>query len=324
LNLKINADPPELSNYTNHWIANTGGTLGDHIQNFVNDMVVYDNSYSTFPTGQMLLTGAAWDEGNCSYCGINISNGVPYGTSAFPVFVDVTHSDTARFSSVECHINNFWGRASYFKHVSVNHIGPPPTGEFAPNVSCNNLDTLRTVVDPSALAFDNSGNLLIADNGPDQNIKIYSLNPFTLIRTFGDSGGIFARTKIGRNRTTRGVPGPRRLWGVRGLGVDPTGDFYIANTGIAEQSMGGTNIRKYSHVDSSLIWENHGFSFVNSADADPASGGTSIDINGKRFTMDYSKSPGQSWKFSGVSYDQFRWPNDPRAYLALESVWSRE
>ena len=317
------ADTLELSNYTNHWIANTGGGLDDHIQNFISDMVVYNNEYSTFPSGQMILTGSAWDEGHCGYCGIDIDNGVPMGSSAFTVFLDETHSDTARFGSTTCHINNFWARASYFKGVFVGNIGPPPSGSSAPNVSCSNGDTLRSVIDPSALAFDMSGNLLVADNGPDQNIKIFSLAPFTLIRTFGDSGGVFARSKRGRIGFTRGVPAPKRFWGIRGLGVDSSGNIYVANTGIVEQAQGGTNIRKFSGIDSSLVWENHGVSFVNSADADPASGGTSIDISGKRFTMDYSKAPGLSWKLSGVSLDQFRWVNDSRNYIVMESVWTR-
>lgn len=319
------ADVVEFSNYTNHWVGNTGGTKENHIQNFISDMIVYDNAYSTFPTGEMILTAAAWDEGHCGYCGINASTGVPYGSSAFDVFTSITHSDVATHGGVTCQINNFWGRASYFKGSFVGHIGPPPLGASAPNVSCSDGSVITTslVADPSALTFDNTGKLLVADNGPDQNIKIFTLNPVTLVRTFGELGGIYSRAKVGRTRNMRGVPGPKRFWGIRGLGVDAAGNLYVANTGIVEQAQGGTNIRKFSHVDSSLIWENHGLVFLNSADADPASGGTSIDVSGKRFTMDYTKAPGLSWKFSGVTFDPFRWSSDFRNYIPMESVWTR-
>jgi len=319
----------ELSNHTNHWVANSGGLPTNHAQNFISEMIIYNNINSPLlPKGQSIITASAWDEGGCGNCVLDKNTGLPIrnldaaNLAGSPEISNALNSDTARFGNLKCYIQNFWGRASYFKNVYVGHVGPPPSLN-PPRIVCSNGDTIRSVVDPSALVFDNSGKLIVADNGPAQNLKIFTLNPPRIVRTFGDSGGIFARTLVGKNVYRRGIPGDRKLWGVRGLGVDSAGNLYVANTGISEQSAGGTNIRKYSSIDSSLVWQTFGYSFVNSSDADPASNGVSLDITGKRFVMDYKKSPGNSWKFVGTTYDQFRWPNDPRGFIPLQSVWTR-
>lgn len=315
----------ELSNYVNHWVANTGSTRATHIQNYLSDMVYYNNTSGFFPQGGMLLTRAIWDEGGCGNCGYSLASGANIGRldagnlSANPAIELASHSDVAHYNSLTCQINNFWARASFIRTGYVGNIGDPPTGANAPTVTCSNgaLIAAPTVTDPSALAFDNSGNLLVADNGPDQDIKIFAFSPFRLLRTFGDRGGVYGKANVGKTKTVSGTAGTRRFWGIRGLAVDPAGNLYVGNTGLVEQQNGGTNIRAFSHVDSSLMWETSGLAFVNGADVDPASGGNSIYIQGKRFTMDYTKAPGLSWKLSGVTMDPFRWPNDPRNSLGF-------
>lgn len=323
------AQPIQLT-YTNHWAANTGGTKEDHIQNFVEDMVMYDNTEATSSYSsedQFLLTGSTWDEGHHAYASMKITDGTPIGPSAFPVFIEKTYSDTATYRGNKCFIQNFWGRASYFKREYVGNLGPVPTGVNAPYVTCSdgNVLTQADVLDPSALAFDSLGNLFVADAGPDQNVKIFKkvLGSFGLLRTFGDSGGVFATRQQGSKKYRVGSTGDRRFWGIRGLAIDASGDFYIASSGIPQQSMGGTDIRKYSHIDSSLIWKQQGLSFVNSGGLDPASGGTQIYQNNGRFKMDYAKSPGSSWSFEGVTIDPFKYPNDPRLSIPMQATWMR-
>lgn len=299
--------PVRLPRVENHWAANTSGTKEGHIANFLTDMVVYYPTEKGSPS-PLVLTASFWDEGSCGFC--SYANGQSNGKSEW--WKDTIHSDRAWYKGRKCSIGNFWGRAFLSRNA------PPPIGDSAPYVACDGHDTLRSVVDPTAVAFDRAGNLLVADNGPDQNVKIFSMTAGkpSLLRTFGDSGGVFAGPVPGR-------AGTRRFWGIRGLAVDSAGILYVGNTGIPMQTMGGTDIRAFSGKDSSLLWQVQGLSFVNSADVDPASAGRDLYLNAKRFEMDYSKAPGASWKLASVTLDPFRYPGDPRIVQPMESVWIR-
>ncbi len=290
-----------------HWLANTSGTPEGHIANFLTDMVVWCPQDPQFPS-PLVLTASFWDEGSCGFCSYH--EGKQAGKAEW--WKERIHSDSATRGTTTCTIENLWGRAFLMRNA------PPPVGDSAPYVACSGHDTLRSVTDPTALAFDLSGNLLVADNGPDQNVKIFSLAGRSprLLRTFGDSGGVFAGPVPGK-------AGIRRFWGIRGLGVDSSGNVYVGNTGIPMQTMGGTDIRVFSGKDSSLLWQVQGLSFVNSADADPASDARSVFLNAKRFEMDWTRSPGQSWRLAGVTLDPFRFPQDPRIVQPMESVFLR-
>lgn len=295
-----------LPRVTNHWVANTGGGE-DHIQNFLEEMIVY------YPPDQQFLrplvvTKSFWDEGHCSICAYY--EGRQYGKAEW--WASAVNSRQATRMGVTCSIGNFYGRAFLGK------IGAPPVGDSAPFVACTGHDTIRTIEDPTALAFDMKGNLLVADNGKDQNIKIFDLGTtkVRLMRTFGDSGGVFAGPRPG-------AAGVRRFWGPRGLGVDSSGNIYVGTTGMPMQVGGGTDIRVYNAGDSSLRWQVQGLSFVNSGDADPTSEGTSVHLNSERYEMDLAKVPGKSWKMVGATIDPFRYPDDPRLTNSMESVFSR-
>lgn len=324
----INAQGTSQLTYTNHWLGNTGGTPDSHVQNFVEDMVIFDNTYTSFSTEtQFVLTGSTWDEGHYSYAAMYKNDGTPIGSAAFNVFMDKAYSDTAIYRGNKCFIQNFWGRAAFFKRVYVGHVGHVPTNGSAPYVTCSdgNILTQSQVMDPSALAFDSTGKLFVADAGPDHNIKIFQkiLGVFTLLRTFGDSGGVYAKSTKGLKKYRHGSAGDRRFCGIRGLGIDNVGDLYVASSGIPQQTMGGADIRKYSHVDSSLIWKRQGLSFVNSASSDPATGGTQMYQNMGRFKMDYTKAPGASWSFESTTLDPFKYPDDPRLVIPMQVTWMR-
>ncbi len=290
----------------NHWVANTAGGK-NHIQNFIEDMIVYYSPDPQYPK-PLVLTKSFWDEGSCGYCSYH--QGLQVGKAEW--WKDLITSRSASRGAKTCTIGNFYGRAFLLK------IGPPPAGDSAPFVACTGNDTIRTVEDPTALAFDMQGRLLVADNGRAQDIKIFDLSQKapSLIRTFGDSGGVFAGP-------VPGAAGIRRFWGPRGLGVDSQGNVYVGTTGMPMQVGGGTDIRVFSGQDSSLLWQVQGLSFVNTADADPDSAGTSVFLNAERFHMDLSKEPGKSWSLVAATVDPFRFPDDPRLSSSLESVFVR-
>jgi hypothetical protein len=323
------------ASHTRHWLANTGGTLDNHVQNFITDMILYNWEQSP-QANPLLITASFWDEGHCGYCSYNTQNGgAQFGKTEW--WKDTIHSDRAYFYDRQpgktpvlqnkCQIEKFWGR-----NFQMNQ-GPPPQDSL-PFVSCTNGDTIYNdvVEDPSALTFDNSGNLLVADNGPDQDIKIFAPgNPSKPIRTFGDKGGVFARLTKGDSTWLPGQVGSRRFWGIRGLAVDSLGNVYVGNTGLPMQTMGGTDIRAFKvqknaftgYSDTTFSWQQQGLAFVNTADADPVSEGRDVYLNAKRFRMDYSKTPGKSWALAAVTLDPFKYPKDPRLSTPMETEWIR-
>lgn len=319
LSAAASCDTTRLADSRTHWLANTGGRPDNHIQNFVTDLAVYYPKAYEGPqrSGPLVLTNSWWDEGHCAIC--SYADGMQVGKAES--WKSAIRSDSVTFGSVRCQLRNFWGRWFFTTQTPV-----PTAGSNAPMVTCSNGDTIRypAVLDPSAIAFDKAGRLLVGENGPDQNIRIFRLGPARQIGSFGDSGGIFARSRPGSSPSYRpGQVGPRRFWGVRGIAVDSTGNLYVACSGLPMQTMGGTHIRAFSGKDSSLMWEVHGLSFVNTADADPDSGGSSVYLNAKRFHMDYSLPPGRSWSFEAATLDPFRFPDDPRLKNPMETVWVR-
>lgn len=293
----------------NHWVANSYGNVYSHIQNFIEDMTVKADG--------TVLTQSFYDEGQ--YPNSTYKDGARTGYNWETDTTNPHPSRNATYHGRKWRIANFYGRAFMFKQY------PAPTkGDSVPLVVSDAGDTIRSVRDPTALAFDSSGRLLVGDNGADQNIKVFRVptpeHPDLAIRlvdSIGEKGGVFAGP-------VRGAVGPRRFWGIRGIGVDSTGRLYVGCTGMPMQVGGGTHIRCFSDLSAkTLVWEVIGVAFVNTVDADPDSGGTSLHKNSVRFHMDWSKPPGKSWSFASVTTDPFAYPDDPRLDHSLESVWFR-
>lgn len=302
LSLRIVHGVPPVPGVVNHWAGNSGGGQFEHIQNFIEDMTVK-------PDGTV-LTQSFYDEAQHPDAAYKDGRSVGYNwgrDSANP-----HPSRRASHGGVTWNIRNFWGRAFLGKVA-------PPSRDSLPYIESSDGRVIRTLVDPTALAFDLQGHLLVAENGPDQNVKIYDVASMPkIVGTFGDSGGVFAGP-------VRGATGPRRFWGIRGLGVDSAGRLFVGCTGMPMQVGGGTDIRCFSGSgpNDTLVWQVLGLAFVNTLDADPDSGGTSLQKNATRFHMDWTKPPGKSWSFASVTVDPFRYPDDPRLVHSLESVWFR-
>jgi hypothetical protein len=296
---------PRLS-ATVHWLANTSGRPENHIQNFIEDMSVVYVPGNQFPK-PLVLTKSFWDEGQAPNAAYHDGRRIDKNW-----WVASTNSRMAARGRDTCRIVNFYGRAFLYK------LPPPPVGDSAPHVACNDGTTFRGIEDPTAIAFDRDGNLLVADNGPDQDLKILSRTKdgWTIARTFGVRGGVFSGP-------VPGATGPRRFWGIRGVGVDSAGNVYVGNTGIPMQTMGGTDIRVFSGQDSSLLWQVQGLAFVNSAEAEPGTDGRSVHLVSKRFAMDWNQPPGKSWTFAGVTLDPFRFPDDVRIQAPMATAWIR-
>ena len=168
--------------------------------------------------------------------------------------------------------------------------------------------TFAKDVTPTALAVDRqSGNLLVTDNGPAQQVLI-----FTAIDTapkpagtFGEKGGVWAGS-------TPGLAGPQRLAGPRGVGTDAAGNLYVG----CNTPAGGAILRAYA-PKGDLLWELLGLEFVDAADIDPADGtdGTHVYTTEGHYVMDWTKpAPGSQWTWRGFHLDPFRYPDDLRLH----------
>lgn len=166
---------------------------------------------------------------------------------------------------------------------------------------------------PIALAYDRKANrLLVADNGPDQNIKIYvdlDKSP-KLAGTFGVTGGIYGGTP--------GLVGPGRFHDLSGVGIDDEGNIYVA-CGFSRLLPGGGWVRSGTELESyrpdgTRNWVLYGLEFVDMAEADPASDGCDLYTKHEHIVMDYDKPAGKDWTYKGYTLNPIKYPQDPRLY----------
>ncbi len=158
---------------------------------------------------------------------------------------------------------------------------------------------ITDVVEPTAIAIDPQGRLLVAENGPRQQVLIYDISGSPkLIGTFGTQGGIYSGT--------RGEVGELKLKGLTGVGTDKAGNIYVSNDGFGGS---GTDLRKFSPIGK-MQWQLLGLQFVDNADADPGTDGLDVFTKHEHFMMDYSKENGQEWSYKAYTLDKFRYPDD--------------
>jgi hypothetical protein len=163
--------------------------------------------------------------------------------------------------------------------------------------------SIGDVVRPTALGIDNEGRLMVAEDGPGQQILFYSTSGTpVLVKTFGERGGIYAGV--------RGRMGERRLNAPNAVGMDGEGNLYV------NSRASGTDLRKFS-PSGALMWRVLGTIFLDTGAADPRSDGRDVYSVRDHFTLDYSKSNGREWTLASHSIDRFGSPNDPR----LSEAW---
>ncbi|NWF60427.1 MAG: hypothetical protein HXY43_14485 [Fischerella sp.] len=171
-----------------------------------------------------------------------------------------------------------------------------PTGKQLPGA-------IADIGEPTAIAVDNQGRLLVADNGPRQQVLIYDIKSKPKqVGTFGTKGGIYADKP--------GEIGALKFYGLSGIGTDAAGNIYISNDGF---NRSGVDLRKFS-PSGQLQWQLLGLQFVDNADADPSTDGVDVFTKDEHFVMDYSKGSGKEWQYKGYTLDKFRYPSDGRLH----------
>ncbi|KWI30304.1 SMP-30/gluconolactonase/LRE family protein [Burkholderia stagnalis] len=170
------------------------------------------------------------------------------------------------------------------------------------------LNTIRMPAgsQPSALYFDaSSQQLLVGDEGPDMNIKRYTVSGTpALAGTFGVRGGYLdATTGI------KGQVGAQRFTRVAGIGKDTAGNLYVLNNPWGGSwdlgRNGATDIHAYNSAGN-LQWTLQSLNFEGIAAPDPVTDGA-LFYGG---THIYGGTAGGT--FVANTVDPFTYPSDPR------------
>jgi hypothetical protein len=166
---------------------------------------------------------------------------------------------------------------------------------------------------PRGLAFDPDGRLLVADSGPDQQVKIY-INLDTLpllVSTLGAPGGIYSGV--------RGQAGDDKFNGLTGVASDAAGNTYVTTNGSEALDVWGTGCMLASYTsEGKRRWKLEGMEFMDCADVAPGSDGADIYTKEEHFKLDLT-DPLAAPQFAGYTIDRVRYPNDSRLHVNTSS-----
>jgi hypothetical protein len=170
---------------------------------------------------------------------------------------------------------------------------------------------IRDVVanNPTALAAaPGQDRLLIADNGPDQNVRVCTTSVNAqpdCSRTFGERGGAFAGPTPGLIEDPAGSGAPR-FFSLVGLGVDSGGNLYVAS------SAPKVEVRKFAPSADGLwnrqpSWRYYGLhGFEDTGGFDPETEGRDFFSPWQHFSLDPTRTePGKEWSQKGVTWTPF-------------------
>jgi hypothetical protein len=178
--------------------------------------------------------------------------------------------------------------------------------QFSPAGALLNTIQMPAASRPSALYFDAaSGQLMVGDQGPDMNIKRYTIaGTPTLAGTFGIQGGYLDTTS-----GIKGQVGDKRFTRVVGIGRDAAGNLYVLNNpwggGWDLGRNGATDLHAYDTAGN-LEWKLQSLNFESIAAPDPSTDGAYF-YSGMHI---YTGTAGGT--FVANTVDPFTYPSDPR------------
>lgn len=166
---------------------------------------------------------------------------------------------------------------------------------------------ITNLSDPRSLQVNTAGQLVIGDNGANQQVFYYDITTTpNLIKTFGQKGGI-----------TAGIPGeikPDKFNGIVYAGTDSINNLYVIT------NREGAIIRKFS-PDGVQLWQKYGLAFVDMAIADPENE-NHIYSQEEKYVMDYSNENGAEQTYAACLINAEKYPEDARINQSLDGgVW---
>jgi hypothetical protein len=169
---------------------------------------------------------------------------------------------------------------------------------------------------PTALGLDVGGRLLVADDGPRQQVVVYGDLQTTprLVQTYGAEGGLTA--------SHGGDIRPERFMGLTAVAGDRSGNVYVG------MAMAGRSAGRLVALapDGHPLWQAMSLVSFDTPAVDPASDGLDVYTRNARFRMDYGQPAGAEAQWAGWTLDRSIFPDDPRdwagdsAAVAIVSV----
>lgn len=151
-----------------------------------------------------------------------------------------------------------------------------------------------------AICVDANGHLRIG--GIPYRINTYDVSGSTpkLLSQFGVVGGLYAGA-------TPGLLQDAAFYSIVGLGTDAQNNLYVAQRSPA---IGGSTDLKAFDPHGNLLWHLYANQFIDNADVDPGSNGTSVYTRDEHFVYDASQPQGHDWVWQGMTlnpaYDDMR------------------
>lgn len=171
---------------------------------------------------------------------------------------------------------------------------------------------ITDVINPTALSYDRkSDRLLVAENGPAQNIRFYNLYTGTdkapvCTRTVGVEGGIFAGKTPGLI-SDPASGGDARFFGPTGVGLDDADNIYV----VCNSGGNKTDLRAFNPAGK-LLWNLFGLEMTHTGDFDPNVGDSDVWTATQHYAMDYKGStPGAEWKLKSYITNPFAYTYPP-------------
>ncbi|NML40602.1 T9SS type A sorting domain-containing protein [Chitinophaga sp. G-6-1-13] len=197
-------------------------------------------------------------------------------------------------------------------HLWVAQLNSGTVASFDTTGVTGPVITLGASARPSALYADSArGQLLIGDQGPDMQIKIYGnlTGTPTQSGTFGVQGGY-----LDQSTAIRGTVGDKRFTRVVGIGRDAADNLYVLNNpwgGTWDLGRNGaTDIHCYNSAGS-LQWMLQALNFEGNASADAGSDGTYFYSGNILYS--YTGTDGGTYVANTV--DPYRYPQDARIQM---------
>jgi len=164
--------------------------------------------------------------------------------------------------------------------------------------------TLDSIVEPGQMAVHPlTGQLYVCDAGPNQCVWIFDAQGKPAGH-FGELGGVYKNKVPGRVDAAH-------LYFPRAITFDDAGCLYLAMAPRMGWT-GGALLRKYDPTGKKIVWERQGLEFQEAADGDPGTDAVDVFTQTHRYTMDFSKGPGQEAVYSALTFDPFTYPADKR------------
>jgi hypothetical protein len=308
-------------------------------------------------SGQTSSNGDSITWGDSSTAGLDI-RGMAIGSGELYIS-DVAHNQIVAFNTTTLHTDRRWNVSFPPGAIAIDGSGDlwvverepsvldgngnvqaDPTGVaihcFTPGSGSTAGSELAsreiTGIYPTGLAFDGAHNrLLVADNGPDQQVKAYTnLGGVPVLDTtfynagrFGYLGGIYAGSTPGLlNDPAAG--GMTRLHALTGVGLDSSGNIYVSmdghyasasntnSTPVFSDLYGATDIRKFSS-SGQFLWQRYGNGYTQAGCIDPGTDGADLFTLREHYSLDLTKQNGQEAGFTGYTVGRFGSPynSDP-------------